>query len=149
MGFKKIVDYYVLGKSLKEIEMNRTLDKIHRKVKITPKEKIFLDLYNYTTEEVGKDLMFLSKNATYRKIKELLDRSKKVVCDLHDRDGKIGLMITDIVNDIESETCDVIMKNETHKLHDRFLYNIIYNNKKKEYSLQEQDEYFEKIEAKK
>ena len=39
MGFKKIVDYYVLGKSLKEIEMNRILDKIHRKVKITPKQE--------------------------------------------------------------------------------------------------------------
>jgi hypothetical protein len=36
---------------------------------------------------------------------------------------------------------------EKHRLDDRFLYNIIYNIKKDEYSLQEQDEYFEKIEA--
>ena len=48
---------------------------------------------------------------------------------------------------MDSITCDVIMRNETHQLHDRFLYNIIYNNIKKEYSLQEQDEYYEKIEA--
>ena len=64
MGIKKIVDYYVLRKSLKEIEMNRILEKIYKKIKISTKEKRFLDLYNKTTEEVGKDLMFLSKNAT-------------------------------------------------------------------------------------
>lgn len=149
MGFKKLVDYYVLRKSLKEIEMNRILEKIYKKIKITAKEKNFLDLYNKTTEEVGKDLMFLSKNATFRKLKELLERGKRVICDLHDRDGRIGLEIIDLNNDIESDTCDVIMKNETHQLHDRFLYNIIYDSKKKEYSLQEQDEYYEKIEAKK
>jgi hypothetical protein len=149
MGLKKLVDYYLLGKSLKEIEMNRILDKIYKKIKISDKEKRFLDLYNQTSDEEGRDLMFLSKNSTFRKVKDLLDKDKKVICDLHDRDGKIGLPIIDITNDIESSTCDVIMKNETHQLHDRFLYNIIYNNKKKEYSLQEQDEYFEKIEAKK
>jgi hypothetical protein len=149
MGIKKLVDYYVLGKSLKEIEMNRILEKIYRKIKITSKEKSFLDLYNKTTEEVGKDLMFLSKNATFRKLKDLLDKGKKVICDLHDRDGRIGLEILDLNNDIESDTCDLIMKNETHQLHDRFLYNIIYNSENKKYSLQEQDEYYEKIEAKK
>ena len=149
MGFKKLVDYYVLRKSLKEIEMNRILEKIYKKIKISTKEKKFLDLYNRTTEEVGKDLMLLSKNATFRKTKELLDKGKKVICDLHDRDGRIGLEILELNNDIESTTCDIIMKNETHQLHDRFLYNIIYNSKKKQYSLQEQDEYYEKIEAKK
>ena len=106
-----------------------------------------MDLYNRTTEEVAKDLMFLSKNATSRKVKEILERGKKVICDLHDRDGKIGLEILSIENNVDSVTCDVIMRNETHQLHDRFLYNIIYNNIKKEYSLQEQDEYYEKIEA--
>jgi hypothetical protein len=147
MGFKKLVDYYVLRKSLKEIEMNRILEKIYKKIKISTKEKKFLDLYNRTTEEIGKDLMFLSKNATSRKVKEILERGKKVICDLHDRDGKIGLEILSIENNVDSVTCDVIMRNETHQLHDRFLYNIIYNNIKKEYSLQEQDEYYEKIEA--
>jgi hypothetical protein len=147
MGFKKLVNYYVLRKSLKEIEMNRILEKIYKKIKISTKEKKFLDLYNRTTEEVAKDLMFLSKNATSRKVKEILERGKKVICDLHDRDGKIGLEILSIENNVDSVTCDVIMRNETHQLHDRFLYNIIYNNIKKEYSLQEQDEYYEKIEA--
>ena len=92
--------------------------------------------------------MYLSKNNTFRRVKDLLESGKKVICDLHDKDGKIGLPIVDIQNHIESETCKVIMKNEEHELHDRFLYNLIYNVKKNEYSLQEQDEYFEKIESK-
>ena len=36
---------------------------------------------------------------------------------------------------------------EEHTLEDRYLYNIIYNINKGEYSLESQDEYFEKIEA--
>lgn len=35
--------------------------------------------------------------------------------------------------------------NETYKLQDRFLYNLIYNQKLNKYSLQEQGEYYEKI----
>ena len=41
-----------------------------------------------------------------------------------------------------------MIHNEIHKLHDKFLYNLIYNIKRNEYSLEEQDEYFEKIESK-
>ena len=37
------------------------------------------------------------------------------------------------------------MNGEKCKLHDKFLYNIIYNIKKDQYSLEIQDEYFEKI----
>lgn len=145
---KKLVNYYLLGKSLKEIEMDRILDRIHKKIDISSKEKRFLDLYNHTTT-YDRDLMLLSKNTTFSKISELLRMGKRVICDLHDRDGKIGLIITDVKNDIESSTCDIIMKNDKHKLHDRFLYNLIFNNKKDEYSLQEHDEYFEKIEIEK
>ena len=42
-----------------------------------------------------------------------------------------------------------MVHDEHHKLHDKFLYNLIYNTKKNEYSLEEQDEYFEKLEKEK
>jgi hypothetical protein len=88
----------------------------------------------------------ISKNVVYKKIKDFLLINKKVICDLHDRNGKIGLPIIDIKNHIEDEDCIVIMRDgETHKLHDKFLYNLIYNVKKDEYSLEEHDEYFEKL----
>ncbi len=148
MKLKKIFKYYVLGESLKEIEINRILDKVSKKIKLTKKEKSFLDLYNHTSKEEDKDFMLLSKSVVSVKIKELIDKSKTVICDLHDRDGKIGVQIIDVINDYEDENSYVIMKDKNkHPLHEKFLYNLIYNTNKNIYSLQEHDEYFEKIEA--
>jgi len=145
MGIKKVIKYYLLGESLKEIEVNRILNKISKKDVLTEREKRFLDLYHHRNDD--KDLMYLSKNTTCERVKFFLDSGKKVICDLHDRDGLIGLPIVDIQNNYEEEKGLVIMKNETYELNDRFLYNLIYNQKLKRYSLQEQDEYFEKLEV--
>lgn len=138
VGIKKSLKYYLLGESLKEIELNRILDKISIKSELSDRETKFIELYNHSIEE-DRDFMYLSKNLTYKKVDFLLENNKKVICDLYDRDGKIGLPILSI------ESNSIIMKNEKHVLNDRFLYNIIYNNKISQYSLQEQDEYFEKI----
>lgn len=148
MKIKKLIKYYLLGETVKEIELNRILDKINSKKKLSDKEINFLNLYQITREEDMKDFMYLSKNSTYDKIKDLLEKSKKVICDLHDRDGKIGLKVVDIENDFEEDECILYLKgDETFILEDKFLYNLIYNKKKDEYSLQEQDEYYEKIES--
>ncbi len=127
--------------------MNRILDKIYRKVNLTDREKGFLELYNHTVNKPeDKDWMMLSKSATSTKVKELIELDYKVICDLHDRNGKIGLQILNIVDDIESDFSIIIMKGEEkHKLQDKFLYNLIYSVKKNQYSLQEHDEYFEKL----
>jgi hypothetical protein len=147
MKIKRLIKYYLLGESLKEIVMNRILDKIYRKVNLTDREKGFLELYNHTVNNSeDKDWMMLSKSATSTKVKELIELDRKVICDLHDRNGKIGLQILNIVDDIESDFSIIIMKGEEkHKLQDKFLYNLIYSVKKNQYSLQEHDEYFEKL----
>lgn len=146
MKISKLFKYYILGESIKEIEMNRILDKISKRVRITKREREFLDLYNQTSKIEDRDYMMLSKNSTSKKVKELLEKDKKIICDLHDRNGKFGLQIIDITDNFESEESLIIMKSdENHKMHDKFLYNIIYNIKKNQYSLQEQDEYFEKL----
>ncbi len=146
MGFKKFIKHYLLGESVKEMELNRILDKVSKKKNLEDKEKNFLDLYNSTSEEDMNDYMYLSKNTTFNKIKNLLEKGKSVICDLYDKDGKISTKISGIENDFENETCVMTLKNgETHELHDKFLYNIIYNSKKDEYSLEAQDEYYEKI----
>lgn len=148
MKIKKLIKYYLLGESIKEIELNRILDKISSGKKLTKKEISFLNLYQDTREESMKDFMYLSKNSAFSKIEDLLEQGRKVICDLHDKDGKFGLKITRVENVFEEDECVVFMKGgESHSLEDRFLYNIIYNGKKDEYSLQEQDEYYEKIEA--
>lgn len=145
MGLKKVLKYYILGESLKEIEINRILDKISKK-SLSDREIRFLELYNHKYEETHKDLMYLSKNTTCDRVKNLINNGKSVICDLHDRDGRIGLPILDIDNTHSNDYCTIFMSgNETYKLEDRFLYNLIYNQNSNKYSLQEQGEYYEKI----
>jgi hypothetical protein len=147
MKLKRLIKYYLFGESLKEIEMNRILDKISKKSKLTERERSFLELYNSTVnKEEDKDWMMLSKSAASTKVKELIKSNRKVICDLHDRNGKIGLQILEIIDNIEDDFSTILMKGEEkHKLQDKFLYNLIYSVKKNEYSLQEHDEYFEKL----
>lgn len=149
MRIGNIIKHYLFGKSVKEIEMNRILDKISSNKKLTEREVNFLDLYQHSHDDDQRDFVYLSKNSAFSKIAQLLERNKKIICDLYDKDGKIGLQIVSIENQFETERCVLTFKNnETHFLHDKFLYNIIYIVNKDEYSLQEQDEYFEKITTK-
>lgn len=146
MKLKRIFKYYILRESVKEMELNNILDKISRKKSLTEREVKFLNLYQETREEDMKDYLYMSKNSTFQKIVDFLDRGLKVVCDLNDRDGKIGLDIVSAENVFEENICKLTLKGGlNHKLQDKFLYNLIYNKKKELYSLQEQDEYFEKI----
>ena len=144
MKIKKLIKYYLLGESLKDIELNRILNKIGDKKELSNRESNFIDLYKSTTQD-KKDYMLLSKNSTSAIIEELLELNIKVICDISDKNGNFGLRIIETENDIENNITIIKMRNETHYLEDRYLYNLIFNSKKNEYSLQEQDEYFEKI----
>lgn len=146
MKIRRLVEHYLFNKSVKEMELNKILDKVLKKKTLTSREKGFIELYNSTQEVIMKDYLYLSKNSAFKKITEILEIGKKIICDLHDRNGKIGVEIIGIVNNFEQETCSLTLKSgEKHNLHDKFLYNLIYNIKKDQYSIEEQDEYFEKI----
>ena len=147
---KRIIKYYLFKESIKDMELNKIKDKINKKKSLTKRELNFLELYESTLKKEDlKDFLYLSKNTAFSKILDLLESGIKVICNLHDRNGKFGMEIFKIENNIEEETCTIKMiHDESHKLHDKFLYNLIYNIKKDEYSLEEQDEYFEKIESK-
>lgn len=93
MGLKKTLKYYILGESLKEIEANRILDKVSKKKALSDRENRFLELYNHKSEEFPKDFMHLSKNTTCERVKNLIDNGSSVICDLSDRNGRIGLPI--------------------------------------------------------
>jgi len=145
---ERMIKYYLFKESIKDMELNKIKDKINKRKALTKREINFLELYQITDKkEEFKDFLYLSKNTTFSKILELLENKIKVICNLHDRNGKFGMEIVKIENNFEDETCTITMvHDEHHKLHDKFLYNLIYNTKRKEYSLEEQDEYFEKIE---
>ena len=91
------------------------------------------------------DYSHLSRNLACDKIIYYLEKKKKVWCDICDKDGKIS----DIIINVEKPTYKLILKHGVFVIQDSFLYNISYNIKKDDYSLTEQDEYFEEIEVNK
>lgn len=140
------IKHYLLGKSIKEIEADRILDKISKGKNLSDRELRFLDLYNITSNELCMDFMFLSKNLACDKIDLLLRNDKFIICDLSDRNGKFGLKILELSNKYDDGVSLIHMSGgEKFTMNDRCLYNIIYDIKRNKYSLQLQDEYFEKI----
>jgi hypothetical protein len=147
MKIKKIIKHYILGESIKEIELNRILDKVAKKSSLTDREMRFLELYQTTREEEIKDFLLLSRHSAAVRIQTLIESGKKVICDLTDRDGKIGLLITSAECSIEEEECILKLKGgQNASMKDSFLYNIGYDMKRDRYSLTEHDEYYEKTE---
>ena len=131
MTFKKFISYFRLNESLKEVRLNQILDKISKKIKLSKTEQEFLDHYDETSEEDMMDYKMLSKESTFTKISKLLEERKRVICNLIDRDGVIGIQIVQIYNRYDDETCTMTLKNgEKVKLQDNILYNIIYNTNK-------------------
>ena len=77
MGLKKLVDYYVLGKSLKEIEMNRILDKIYKKIKISDKENMSTNKAADVLAERRLEQMKNIKNAYLGKVNHRMPGQKR------------------------------------------------------------------------
>ena len=142
---KKWYKYYILRESIKEIELNRLLDKISNGETLNEKENGFLDLYNQTQDVDYQDYSFLSRSMAIGKIQEFLDKKKKVYCDLCDRDGKINQLIMSI----DKVNFNLILRHGTHIMEDKYLYNLTYYMEKDLYSLTSQDEYYEEIFTKK
>lgn len=95
-------------------------------------------------KDIEVDFMYLSKNIMCDKVNILLDYNKKVICDLVDRNGIIGLSIMSIIQgDFEYST--LLLEGMEFNVGDNYLYNILYDVKKDRYSLQYQGEYFEKV----
>ena len=146
MYFNKFKSYLKMNESLKEIRLNQILDKISNNIKLTEFEKEFLDNYESTSEENMMDFKMLSIETTFEKISKLLEENKKIICNLIDRDGKIGIQITKIYNNFQTESCCISLKNgEKVFLKDNKLYNILFNMNINEYSLEMEDEFYEKI----
>lgn len=146
MNFRKFISYLNLSESLKEIELNKILDKISKSIKLSSKEKEFLGKYDNIKDDDLKDFKMLSLQSTFEKLQGLINNNKKVICNLIDRNGKIGIQIVSIYSDYENEVYILNLKNgEKIKLKDNYLYNIIYNLQRDTYSLETEEEFFEKL----
>ena len=146
MKFKKFISYLNLRESLKEIELNSILDKIAKRMKLSSGEETFLDTYDNVKEDELKSFAMLSRQSATEKIDTLIESGKKVICNLEDRSGKVGIQIISTENIPDEEITILKLKHsETYKMKDNFLYNLIFDIKKNIYSLEASDEFFEKI----
>ena len=146
MKIRNLRRYIVLRDSIKDLRLNKILDEMILKKKISDRDKEFLSKYDEIVESDVIDLSHLSKNDAYSKIKLLLGNKKRVICDLYDRDGKIDDDIIGIENDFEDDLCTIYLKHgETIELHDRYLYDIRYDFDSDSYSLWRGEEFYEKI----
>ena len=142
MNFKTWSNH--IDESFKQSELDRILDKISDGKSLSNIEKKFLDNYGKSSDEDFMDFSHLSRDDTFEKIKSILSDKKQVICDLNDRDGKIGLPIISVFHNYENEKVYLVLNNKLRfELKDNYLYNMIYISNKDQYSLQSQDEYFE------
>ncbi len=141
MKFKKFITS--ITESVKELNLNRILDKMSRSGSITQGEKDFLDNYDKFED---RDYHMISKESVIKTIKSINNSGKKVICNLHDRNGLIGLEILNADNNFQDDSCTLYLKGgEKFKLDDRFLYNISWDIDDRVYYLEMDSEYFEKI----
>ena len=149
MKFERWSKYLSLRESVKDDELNRILDKISSHQKLSDREEQFLAKFDQVVDTDLSDMSHLSKNTAFDKVSELLEKGKKVICDLYDKDGQINDQIISVENDFESETCILNLKHgDESELNDRFLYTINYDFDHDTYSLRSQDEFFEKLPVK-
>jgi hypothetical protein len=149
MKFERWSKYLSLRESVKDDELNRILDKISSHQKLSDREEQFLAKFDQVVDTDLSDMSHLSKNTAFDKVSELLEKGKKVICDLYDKDGQINDQIISVENDFESETCILNLKHgDEAELIDRFLYTINYDFDHDTYSLRSQDEFFEKLPVK-
>lgn len=146
MMFEKWLKYFSLKESLKDDRLNHILDKMADISTLTPNEEEFLKKYDTIKEEDLKDYTHLSPHTTFEKIRKILDNNNHIICDLYDKEGIIGSPIISIEINYDSGDYTLNLENgQSHVLKDNFLYNIIYDYKNDNYSLQSQDEYYEKM----
>jgi len=144
MGFKSFI--HKVKESYRDRKKDEILDKMIAKKPITDFEKEFLKNFDTIDTKDMMDFVMLDKQTTHNQITYLLNKGCKIICNLSDRNGKIGLPIVSIYNDFNDEFSTVkVTSGEKCKLKTNYLYNIIYNNRKNEYSLEEHDVYYEKI----
>jgi len=135
-----------LGDRIKNMELDFVLDKIKQNKKLSQHELNFLCEFDSIPEIDHTDFSHLSKNQVFEKITYYLSKSKKVICDIKDKNGKINDEIVLISNDFENDHCLLRLKHgETCKLTDNYFYKITYIFEKNIYSLEVQDEFYEKI----
>lgn len=138
MKFKNWIK--LITESMKDNELNRILDKISSGIKLSKMEQSFLDRYSDISDDDLSNNSHLSLLSAYDRISNLLNKKKRVVCDLN---SNYGIILS--LNRYDDEYYIILKGGKKILMKDSFLYNITYNFNDDEYLIEIQDEYYEKI----
>lgn len=128
--------------NLKISELNQILDKISIQKELSEQEKNFLDHYDKILEDEIKDYNFLSLLDLFYILCRI---NKTIICDIKDKQGKINSQILSV--EYNHDDCKILLglKHGSFVLTDNFLYKLTYEFKHDNYSLDIQNEFYEKI----
>ncbi len=130
------------NKSLKNEQLDKILDKIKLGFELNEKEKSFLSKFNSLSDEEFMEYRMLSRFEVTSKITSLINNDLKVICNLCDKQGPLGLEIKEVIQ-TEDNYYLLLEKAEKIKLKDSILYDLTYNFKRWHYSLESGEEFVE------
>jgi len=126
----------------KVTELNQILDKISDDKRLSHRETDFLTNYVQIKSDDIRDYNYLTLLDLFYIIHKI---NKTIICDIKDKQGKIGDQIIKV--DYDQNNCIIILelKHGSIKLTDNNLYKLSYQFKHDNYSLDIESEYYEKI----
>ena len=126
----------------KVTELNQILDKISDDKRLSHRETDFLTNYDQIKSDDIRDYNYLTLLDLFYIIHKI---NKTIICDIKDKQGKIGDQIIKV--DYDQNNCIIILelKHGSIKLTDNNLYKLSYQFKHDNYSLDIESEYYEKI----
>lgn len=128
--------------NIKLNELNQILDKISINQGLSEREMSFLQDYEEIDESELKDYNFLSLMDLFYIICKI---KKEIICDIKDKFGKINQQIKSVEYLHDEYKIILGLKHGTFSLTDNFLYKLTYEFKHDNYSLDIENEYYEKI----
>ena len=103
MNFRNFISMSNIRESLKELELNKILDKITMKSKLSKKEEEFLNNYDKIDDSDIKDYQLLSPETAFSIIQQIIAKNKPIICNISDREGIIGKPIKSIYQYYQNE----------------------------------------------
>lgn len=127
---------------LAERAVNHVLDKVSSGRRLTPRERAFMEIVKSHPHLDMVDHMLVSNTQAARKVTQMLDLGIGVVCNLRDRDGKMGAPV--LSAEVDGEHARIAI--EGHLILDlkpSMLYDLTFSTSDFRYSLESDHEYYE------
>lgn len=135
----------LINESIKDKYLNYLLDKISDGNKINKDQTDFLNNFKDINDKYIKDYTYTTHFNTYLTIMDLLNNNTQILYKIKDNMDDFDQKINNISRDVDDKIYITLNNGNKKEIKDNFLYNLNFNIDTFEYSLSQQDEYFEKI----